>query len=135
MLCKNNSKILIKCIDDSFYISGIKQISALYPEKQLYVYIFTDDKNPERIAKKYQDQLNNPAIAFDYRRETHDHTMHVLEGFFSMLKFDCLIRSDSSFSLVASKLGYYKYVIYPGGYQWQNNHPVIVRANILVNVC
>lgn len=123
-----------KCVDDNFYISSIKKISELFPNKSIYIYIFTDDKNPEKIAEKYKNALNNPLITFDYRHDKHDHTVHVLEDFFSMLKFDCLIRSDSNFSLVASKLGNYKYDISPGGYQLKNNHPVIVRANISTEI-
>jgi hypothetical protein len=123
-----------KCVDDNFYLFGIKKISGLYPHQPLYVFIFTDDKEPEKIAEKYRTILNNPLITIDYRREPHDHTTHVLEDFFSMQRFDCLIRSDSNFSLIASKLGRYKIVISPAGYQLKNNHPVIVRAHITTNV-
>lgn len=123
-----------KCVDDNFYISSIKKLCELFPNKQMYVYIFTDDKDPEKIAEKYKNAINNPLITFDYRRDKHDHTVHVLEDFFSMLKFDCLIRSDSNFSLVVSKLGNYKYDISPSGYQLKNKHPVIVRANISTKI-
>lgn len=124
----------LKCINDDFFIFGIKKIAELFPDKQLYVYIFTDDKNPGDIVEKYKKIINNPAITFDYRHDVHDHTKHVLEDFFSMLTFDCLVRSDSNFSLVASKLGDYKLVISPAGYQVKNAHPVIVRANIALKM-
>lgn len=123
-----------KCVDDNFYISSIKKLCEFFPNRSIYIYIFTDDRDPEKIAEKYKKELDNPLITFDYRRDKHDHTVHVLEDFFSMLKFDCLIRSDSNFSLVASKLGNYKYDISPGGYQLKNNHPVIVRANISTKI-
>ena len=123
-----------KCVDDDFYISSIKKLCELFQSKQIYIYIFTDDKDPEKIAEKYKNALNNPLITFDYRHDKHDHTVHVLEDFFSMLKFDCLIRSDSNFSLVASKLGNYKYDISPAGYQLKNNHPMIVRTNISTKI-
>ncbi len=123
-----------KCVNDDFYIYGIKKVRELYRDKPLYVFIFTDDKNPEQIAEKYKRMINDDSITFDYRRGPHDHTTNVLEDFFSMLRFDCLIRADSNFSLVASKLGRYKVIISPAGYQLRDNHPVIVKAHITMPV-
>ncbi len=123
-----------KCVNDDFYIYGIKKIRELYKDKSLYVFIFTDDKDPASIAEKYKRMINDGSITFDYRHESHDHTTHVLEDFFSILRFDCLIRADSNFSLVASKLGKYKVVISPAGYCLRNNHPVIVKAHITTAV-
>lgn len=124
----------LKCINDNFYINGIKKIHELFKGQSLYVYIFTDDNNPRKIAEKYQRALNEPSIVIDYRHDTNNHEINVLEDFFSMLKFDCLIRSDSHFSLVASKLGNYKVVISPAGYTTKNSHPKIVRANISTKI-
>lgn len=123
-----------KCVNDDFYIYGIKKIRELYRDKPLYVFIFTDDKDPASIAAKYRQALNDDSITLDYRHEPHDHTTNVLEDFFSMLRFDCLIRADSNFSLVASKLGSYKVVISPAGYCLRNNHPIIVKAHITTTV-
>ncbi|MFH1253872.1 MAG: hypothetical protein V1646_00380 [bacterium] len=71
-----------KCVDDNFYISSIKKLCELFPNRSIYIYIFTDDKDPEKIAEKYKNALSNPLITFDYRHDKHDHTVHVLEDFF-----------------------------------------------------
>ena len=124
----------LKCVNDTFYIDGIKKIRDLFKGRSLYVYIFTDDNCPQKIAEKYQQLLNDPSIIIDYRHDNNNHEINVLEDFFSMLAFDCLIRPDSNFSLVASKLGRYKVVISPAGYQVKNNHPEIVRTNVSMRV-
>jgi hypothetical protein len=123
-----------KCVNDDFYIAGIKMIHELFHGQPLYVYLFTDDAHPEKIAEKYQRSLDTTDIVFDFHKDKHDHTIHVLEDFFSMLTFDCMIRSDSSFSVVASKLGDYKVIISPAGYRLENDIPAIVRANISITL-
>lgn len=123
-----------KCVDDNFYIDGIRKIYDFFKQQPLYVYIFTDDKSPEKIAQKYQQALAHSAISIDYRHENNNHNNYILEDFFSMLLFDCLVRPDSNFSLTASKLGKYKIIISPEGYTRENNHPKIVRAHISMPV-
>lgn len=123
-----------KCVNDDFYIESIKKLYELFENKPMYIYIFTDDKDAESITEKYKRLINNSLITIDCRHEKHDHTTHVLEDFFSMLQFDCLIRSDSSYSLVASILGNYKYVISPAGYKLKDKHPSISRINISTKI-
>ena len=53
---------------DTYYIGQLKYIASLFPEKLIYAFIFTDDPQPDKIAAKYKDALNNPKIYFDYRK-------------------------------------------------------------------
>jgi hypothetical protein len=60
----------------------------------------TDDLNPEKLIKKYEKEfLDYDNISFGYKN------LGVIEDFFSIQKFDCIIRGDSTFSIVASLLG------------------------------
>jgi hypothetical protein len=89
---------------DEFYIQGLERLYEVLGEQPLYVYIFTDDQQPEYIAQKFTKEFEGKNIQFAYRNEKNDHSCNVLEDFFAMMQFDCLIRSDSNFSLCTSKI-------------------------------
>ena len=63
--------------------------------------------------KKFKAALNNPRISFGCRQEGNAHNAHVLEDFFSMMDFDCLIRPGSHYTRFVQRLGNNKVVIYP----------------------
>lgn len=116
---------------DSYYIEQIKRISEILNDQPLYIYLFTDDRNPQRLVDKYSREINKKNIIFDYRKEGNAHNAHVLEDFFSMTQFDCLIRNDSSFSKAAHMLADYDIAIYPEHYIWQDNTLIIDRVNVV----
>jgi len=104
-----------KFVADGYYISALQQLIKMYPRKKIYAYIFTDDTNPPAIERELATALNNPHVTFDCQRGLNRHDKNVLEDFFSMIRFDCLIRPSSSFSRVAELLGNHKIVISPSG--------------------
>jgi len=105
----------LKFPPDNYYIAQIKRIAQIYKDKMLYVYIFTDDLNPRGIVETYSRALNNPKLVFDFGKEQSlpEGKSRIFHDFFSMAKFDCLIRCMSNFSIVASKLGNYKVMTTP----------------------
>ena len=107
-----NSILMYKMPSDAYYINQIKNISILFDNAPMYVFLFTDDQDPQAIAKKYQEIIDTPTITFDFRRE-NQHDTNVLEDFFSLLNFDILIRPESNFSIMAEKLGDYILVATP----------------------
>lgn len=129
----------LKFPPDDFYIEQLRNVSTSFNNAPLYVYIFTDDQNPKRLADKYAAELNLPNIIFDYRKTGNVHNANVLEDFFSMMKFDVLIRSESSFSLVASRLAPGQLVIYPitanylSNMQWENGPLKILKFGVIKN--
>lgn len=105
----------LRFIPDEFYIAQIERLVEMFDTENIYVHIFTDHINPVFLADKFQQALNNPRITFGYR-EHNSHDSMVLEDFFSMMKFDCLIRPGSNLSRFAQRLGDNKIVIYPEDY-------------------
>jgi hypothetical protein len=103
----------LKFPHDSYYIQQIERIAKIFDKKQLYVFILTDDLNPNEIVNKYRQALNNPNIEFACREKNNSPFNNVLEDFFSIPKFDCLILCQSNFSIVASKMSNYSIVITP----------------------
>lgn len=115
-----------------FYISAIETISELFDHTEIYVYIMTDDLEPAKIVNKYRKALSHlHNIEFDYQKEENGPDVHVLEDFFSISKYDCLIRGSSSFSIAASLLGDFKIVITPRNSQVKNHEVTIDEINIL----
>lgn len=86
----------------NFYETCLKSVLGFVKSENIYCFIFTDAKNPEKIIEILQE---NPEIRkrvqFDYRTENR-HNVNVLEDFFSFKNFDILIRPDSNFSIVSS---------------------------------
>ncbi len=103
----------LKFPPDTFYIAAIRKMSELFSHQELYIYIFTDDPDPQLIVNTYKNALNNPLHIHLDCRKTCDPTEEVLEDFFSILKFDCLIRPESNYTIVAEKLKDFMIVISP----------------------
>ncbi len=110
---------------NDYYVTCIKKISDLLKNTPLYVHIFTDDPNPDVLVKQIKEQVNNDVIRFGFRKEGNHHSKNVLEDFFSMLKFDCLIRPQSNYSFLVSKLGDFKIVISPLNYERKQGKLII----------
>ena len=119
----------LKFVPDSFYISQIRALSELFPKKPLYVHLFTDDPDPEAIAHKYQKALEGLDILFYYTARGDTCESHVLEDLFNMMRYACLIRPDSNYSIVAEKLGDYTVVISPADWKREGKE-VIILPNI-----
>lgn len=125
----------LKCPSDEYYIEQVHTISKLLDHIPLYIYIFTDDPNPQRIAEKLQARCANlKNIEFDYRKTVNHHQANVLEDLFSLLNFDMLIRADSSFSIIAEMIGTFKMVISPENYQKIGDTIVINKVAIQKSV-
>lgn len=103
-----------------FYTDQIKKISELYYHTPLYIYIFTDHHQPLDILNSFRQELRDYTnITLDCRREGNYHTINVVEDFFAMTQFDCLIRPQSCYSFVAGKISNYKIEIWPTNHHWQ----------------
>ncbi len=121
------SKVLpLKFPPDNYYISQIKRVLELCPDKPLYVYIFTDDKHPEVIVKKYSLELKSPKITWGYGWSNKFQDGSAMwRDFYSIGKFDCLIQSTSNFSAMASQLGQYLFTITPTSGYYKDNQAVV----------
>lgn len=115
----------LRFVPDEFFIEQIRRIAFMFPEKALYIYIFTDHKNPSQLAEKYSNALQGLSLVFDYQKNENAHNLNVLEDFFSMMQFDCLIRPGSHFSRFVERLGEAQLVIYPYSYKKVGKESII----------
>lgn len=115
----------LKFPPDSYYISQIKRIATIFHETPLYVHIFTDDHNPQEILQRYQESIQNPNILFATEKSD------MFKDFFSMGRFDCIIRCMSNFSIMASLLGDYQMIITPTHALVQPNEVLVDQVEII----
>lgn len=100
----------LKFPPDSYYIEELRRLATIFEGKKLYVFLFTDSLNPEAILEKYQAALNSPLIEFATHKSDD---ANLLEDFFSIAQFDCLILCQSNFSFIPSKLQDHALIITP----------------------
>lgn len=104
----------LKFPPDQYYIDHIKTLAQMLPEKNLLIYLFTDDPNPEDIVKRYTHALQNyPRIIFSYRNTGNRHDKNVLQDLFHMAQCDCILGALSSFASAAQLLGNHSIIIFP----------------------
>jgi hypothetical protein len=111
-----------------FYVDQLNYLTSLYPEKKLYVYLFTDDQHPEQIIDYLKTKSHNKNIDYGFRTSNNQHNKNVLEDFFAMMHFKILIRPVSNFSKMADYLGHASLVIAPATWKKINNHVKKINA-------
>jgi hypothetical protein len=109
----------LKFLPDTYYIEQLRKLDDILNHRPLYIHLFTDHPNPEELAEKYSKALNLPNLQFNYRKVGNKYDANVLEDFFGMLEFDCLVASASNFAFIASILGHYDLVIMPTHRSWE----------------
>ncbi len=116
---------------DSYFIAQIKRLARFYQGQKLYVYIFTDDPNPQEIASLYERAIENPNITFDCRNEDNNYWSNVLEDMMAMIKFDCLIRGESNFAIIPELIGNHEIVINASKITWQDGQQVVNQIELM----
>ena len=124
---------LLKYPPDEFYINQIKRLSEKFKSRPMYVYIFTNHRNPGVIGKAFQEAANAPHITFDWRRTGNHQKGNIVDDFFNMSRFSCLIRPQSNFSIAAELCGSFSLVIKPVKARWSPGKNKYVISQIKAN--
>jgi len=103
----------LKLPPEHFYIAQIGQLYEILNNQPLYIHIFTDYGKPWKMVERFKAYHQDKDIVWNTRTETNNEDLNVLDDFFAMTEFDCLIRSESNYSIVASKIANYKVMIKP----------------------
>lgn len=123
----------LKCVPWQFYIDQIKRLSGMYNDIEMLICVFTNDADPVYVMNVIKDKVDKDNIAYDYRRGNADD--NILEDMFSMMNFDCLIRSGSNYSQISDLIGDYKVVIYPKEVRWIGKTIVVDEAGYCNQRC
>lgn len=120
----------LSCPPDSYYIEQIKKLAEIFNNKSLYVYIFTDHTNPSDIIDAFKNEIDDENIIFDCRTTENAQHLNVLDDFFALTKFDCLIKPDSNYSLMASKIADFRIIISPWSSVFKNGEVYINEVKV-----
>ncbi len=123
----------LKFPPEQYYVDQIKKIASLFGNKPLFIYIFTDDRNPSKLVSRIKKAVNKSNITFSCRSKGNAHDVHVVEDFYNMACFDCLIRSSSSFAIIAQLLGNHQVIIYPKHFKWVEKKLIIDEITVIDN--
>lgn len=116
-----------------YYLNSLKLLVGIV-DAPLYVRIFTDDPNPKQILRLFQETFAGSDVVFETRESHNNSRSNVLEDFFAMKQFDCLVRSDSNFSLMADRLFPFKIVIAPETCDQKGNILTITKIEIKIRL-
>lgn len=130
---EGNKSYPVKFPKNYFYVDALKEVYTILGAQPLYVYIFTDDQQPEKLAEYFSEIFKDTAITFDYRHTKNDHNVNVLDDFFALMQFDCLIRPDSNFSLCVSKIKKYLIEIAPDDCTVAGNYPLVSSMAVSID--
>jgi len=118
---------------EQYYVDQIKKISSLFADKPIFIHIFTDDRNPPKLVDRIKKAVDKDNIAFSYRSKGNAHDVHVIEDFYNMSRFDCLIRASSHFGIASQLLGNHQVIIYPKHFKWVGKKLIIDKVGIVDN--
>jgi hypothetical protein len=117
--------------DNSYYIKQLAKLYFMVNYQPMFVYIFTDHPQPEEIRNLFKRYFPYPNIEFECRVDGNRHDANVLEDLFSMMKFDCLIRPMSHYSITASHLGNFQIEFFPTRGYWSKNKFVVDEVKVI----
>lgn len=112
---------------DEFYIDCLNYLHKI-ESKPLYVHIFTDSPHPAAVKKKFKKLFPHAEFNIFIPEKGQD---TVLEDFFSMDGFKCLIRPESNFSIVAGYLFPFQIILSPVNFRWNENKTITVDQILL----
>lgn len=101
---------------ESYYKDALKNLYKALGSIPMNVVIFTDAAESKALLQKFQKSFSKYDIKFTLHNDSDAERKTPLEKFFILGQFDCLIRNDSHFSLMASKIFPYKGVVSPYRY-------------------
>ncbi|RTL05884.1 hypothetical protein EKK58_06625 [Candidatus Dependentiae bacterium] len=116
---------------DQYYIDQINRLEDLFPDKAIYVYLFTDYKDPEMLVELYKPYIKNKNIILKCHTKQQQAYMRFIDDYYNMAQTDCLIRPSSNFSRAAQFIGDHKVIIYPKQACWYKDAVVIKTICVL----
>lgn len=118
---------------NQYFVDQIGMISELLGNPPLFVYIFTDDNNPQILCNQIKQAVHKPNITFGCRTYDNHHSKNILDDLCNMAyQFDCLIRSASSFAWVAQLIGNHKVIISPTDCTWYQDMLIMSSVEMII---
>jgi phospholipid N-methyltransferase len=125
----------LKLPPEQFYVDQIIKLSELMDNALLYVYVFTDARDPQQVLEHLQKHIQRPNVMLFLTRTTSYNQYNandLIDDIHIMASCDCLIRPDSGFSVIAQLIGNHRVVIYPQDFLIQADTYDLNQAMIII---
>ena len=133
----------LKFPPEQFYVDQLMKLSSLLNHAPLFVCVFTDGQSPKDIVDDLRKRVNLLNVTFSCGqkdvKDRHLDSSLIFEDLYNISRFDCLIKPESAFPLVAQLMGNHKIIIYPQGAQIYKNNSLncfyidVDNASIIFN--
>ncbi len=120
----------LKFPEYEYYKNQIEWLLSYFPGETLFVHLFTDHPEPEKIVKRLENDLQGQPVLFSYRSSCNRHILNVVEDFYQMSTFDCMVRGASQLSFIAEKIGNFHVCISPKKSTLRNGFVTITEVTI-----
>ena len=119
-------------LPNQFYIDQIIGLSEFFHDAPMYVRIFTDGNTPNQLLHDIKLHINKPNIVVECFNKPHADIHQVVNDYWAMSQFDCLIRPSSNLSWAAQLLGEHKIIIYPLHRHWEGHKLIVDEIKIIL---
>ena len=96
-----------------YHQNQIKKVYEWNLARPMQVFIFTDSNEPKKILQLFAEKFKDFNIEFNIQELEAADINYAVQDFFAMQKFNVLIATQSSFSMMAARLGNFDMVILP----------------------
>lgn len=116
----------LKLPSEQFYVDQINKLSCLFNELPLDLYIFTDNKEPEKLINRLKKRVTSSCVTFylPYAQEPEAaqadaalvrsaHHASIIDDVAAMAACDCFIKAESGLAFLAQLLGNHAVTLYP----------------------
>ena len=107
------AKLPLKHPNLTYHKNQIRRVYDLNQQKPMFVFIFSDTKNPQALIGDFRSSFENMNIEFGIQILNQADINYAVQDFYAMQKFDVLIATQSNFSMMASRIGSFDMILTP----------------------
>lgn len=111
-----------------FYLDQLARLYEYFGKEPLFVHIFTDHPEPQKLLLEFKKFFLNRNIEF-YCNE-YAGNKSLISEIYAMSKFNVLVRSYSYFARISELIGDHKLIIFPLKYIWEDGKLIITDVAI-----
>jgi hypothetical protein len=115
---------------EQYYIDQIHLLEDLLANKKITFFIFSDSLNPQDLTARIAKHCAKENASFINASSSRSDSP--LIDMYKMSACDCLIRAESSFSMVSQIMGNHKLVFSPQSCEWRKNILYVTRVKLVL---
>lgn len=115
---------------EQYYIDQINFLADLFPSRNITCYVFSDSLKPKELTQRFAHYCKKPNTKFINASSSKDDSPMI--DICKIAACDCLIRAESSYSIIAQILGNHKIIFSPQKCEWRNNILYVPQVRLML---